>query len=711
MGGPRGRPCSFAYPSSMSERLAKRLLIIGWDAADWKMIDPLLGQGLMPNLTRLLARGVRAELASLDPKLSPILWTSIATGKTADKHGILNFVEPDPAGGSVRIVTSTSRKTKALWNILSQSNLRTLVVNWYASHPAEPILGVCVANTFQQGCPRKATEPWLLPPGARHPAECALVVEAARVHPATIPRHELLNLIPRLDRLPHDDRRIDLLRRLLAQCQSVHNVARSLLAAESWDCAMVFYDMVDVAGHHFMQYHAPRMPHVSSRDYGALSDVMNNVYRLHDRMLGELLKDAGEDTTVMLLSDHGFHSDHLRPKVQSALDDEHAAMDATWHRPIGVLAMGGPGVQHGRDIHSPSLLDITPTALTLLGLTVGEDMDGRVLAEALAVPVEIERVASWDTMPGEAGLHPADLRQDPVEATEALRQLADLGYIEPIGDDAQRAIEQVDRETRFNLGVVYMSTRRPHAALPVFERLHAECPTEARFAMNRAHCLQAAGRLAEAGEVLLKFVAADPNNAAAEKMRAAVLAAQGRADDAVRSLQALTSQHPNDVEALVMLGQALAQVGRWADADAAIDRAIARDPQSAHAHHTRATVHLLQQRFEQAAEACLNALEIRRLFPEAHYTLGVALAWLNELSDAAQSFRLALSMQPGVLEAHRYLQHLCRRLGDPDGAERHAREAARLEAQLSAPTLAAADQAPFSARAWAAQANRAANPA
>jgi len=72
----------------MINRPANKLLIIGWDAADWIIIDRLFAQGKLPNLRRLVDDGVRADLSTLDPKLSPLLWSSIATGKTADKHGI-----------------------------------------------------------------------------------------------------------------------------------------------------------------------------------------------------------------------------------------------------------------------------------------------------------------------------------------------------------------------------------------------------------------------------------------------------------------------------------------------------------------------------------------------------------------------------------------------------------------------------------------------
>ena len=69
-----------------------RFLLIGWDAADWQVIHPLLDAGLMPNLQRLIEGGVMGNVASLSPLLSPILWTSIATGKRAYAHGVSGFV-------------------------------------------------------------------------------------------------------------------------------------------------------------------------------------------------------------------------------------------------------------------------------------------------------------------------------------------------------------------------------------------------------------------------------------------------------------------------------------------------------------------------------------------------------------------------------------------------------------------------------------------
>ena len=133
----------------MANRLAKKVLLIGWDAADWKVINPLLDAGKMPHLERLVDDGVMGNVATLYPELSPMLWTSIATGKRSYKHGINGFTEPDPQGGGIRPISILSRKTKAVWNILCQNGLRCNVVGWWPSHPAEPIHGVMVIEPLR----------------------------------------------------------------------------------------------------------------------------------------------------------------------------------------------------------------------------------------------------------------------------------------------------------------------------------------------------------------------------------------------------------------------------------------------------------------------------------------------------------------------------------------------------------------------------------
>ena len=106
-------------------------------------------RGKLPTIARLMASGTCGYLESMDPTYSPVVWTTIATGKTPAKHGIEHFVYND--GGTQRYYTSGHRKTKAFWNILSDYGLTVDVLGWWMTYPAESIHGVMVAQTNTTG--------------------------------------------------------------------------------------------------------------------------------------------------------------------------------------------------------------------------------------------------------------------------------------------------------------------------------------------------------------------------------------------------------------------------------------------------------------------------------------------------------------------------------------------------------------------------------
>src|SRR5687768_4591933 len=161
---------------------SKKVLLVGWDAADWKVIQPLMDAGKMLNVQRLVENGAMAQIATLHPALSPMLWTSIATGKRTFKHGIHGFTEPTPDGRAVQPVTNLSRKCKAVWNILHQNGLRSNVVGWWPSHPAEPIRGAMVSDHFHRAS-GPLEKGWPLRDAAVHPAALAETLAEFRIHP------------------------------------------------------------------------------------------------------------------------------------------------------------------------------------------------------------------------------------------------------------------------------------------------------------------------------------------------------------------------------------------------------------------------------------------------------------------------------------------------------------------------------------------------
>src|SRR5262245_50187638 len=114
-------------------RIAQRVLFVGWDGANPATLTTLLAAGRLPHLKRLLDRGARISLEVPRPILSPIAWTSLATGKRAHEHGILHAFEPDSE--QMVPVTRRHRHASAIWNILHRAGLRAHAVGWPVSHP------------------------------------------------------------------------------------------------------------------------------------------------------------------------------------------------------------------------------------------------------------------------------------------------------------------------------------------------------------------------------------------------------------------------------------------------------------------------------------------------------------------------------------------------------------------------------------------------
>ena len=647
----------------MSEPLAKKVLLIGWDAADWKVINPLLDQGLMPTLDDFINHGVMGNLATLRPILSPMLWNSIATGKRANKHGIHGFMEPDTQNGGIRPVSSTSRKVKAIWNILTQRGFKTHVLGWFAGHPAEPINGVSISDLYPYAT-APHDQPWPLPPGAVHPESLRDTFAELRMHPADVTEAAILPWIPRASEIDQEkDKGLMSFAKILPENCSIHNAATWILQNEPWDFMAVYYNGIDHFCHGFMHYHPPRMDGIPEDRFEIYKDVVNGAYRFHDMMLETLLNLAGPDATVLLVSDHGFHSDHLRPRGIPA----EPAGPAIQHRPFGIVCMKGPHVQQDERIYGATLLDVTPTILTLFGLPVGADMDGRVLVQAFEEPPQVTRIPSWEQELGECGMHPADLRMDPAAAQAVLQQFVALGYIQPPSEDQSKAVASAVREANYNLSRDYLDCGRADDALPLLEELAKNDPKQSRFQMHLAQCYLALNRRVDAKQILEALMNAPEPEPAKDGPPKPAGAAPPDAET-----EAPPSEIPGVETPVVTAAEATLQAAPESEAPTAQTRAaeetpLAESPEGATAEGTPSpkqpnprpwadllmgVIHFEEGNMEDALASLLKAEQSDPRLPNLHLRIGETYLRQRRIDDADRAFHQALDIDGDSPEAH-----------------------------------------------------------
>jgi predicted AlkP superfamily phosphohydrolase/phosphomutase/tetratricopeptide (TPR) repeat protein len=422
-GGAAGLQASLAQRALRERTVATgvKIALIGLDGADWEIIDPLIAAGRLPNLARLKARSAWGPMKSMDPMLSPLLWTTVATGKPPDQHGIIDFLVRDARTGKPVPVSSRARRVKALWNIVSDADRSADVIAWWATWPAEEINGHLVSDrvaystfSFTGDLKDQAGATW---PAGYFEDIRPRVVDAAQIKDA--------DLRTFANATPEEFRR---LAKIVASARTYQAVALDLLARGQPDLFALYYQGIDEVSHRFAHFMPPKMAMVTQEDFERYRGTVEAYYDYQDRLLGEVLAKLDPRTTLIVVSDHGFRNGTGRPPNEPPYIEGKPGL---WHRRYGIFMMAGPLTRPGK-LDTTALLDVAPTVLYLLGLPTAEDMPGRIVDEAID-PAFRARFAVR-TLPtyegfGRSPRGPEDLVADSRVDEEMMEKLRSLGYI------------------------------------------------------------------------------------------------------------------------------------------------------------------------------------------------------------------------------------------------------------------------------------------
>lgn len=619
----------------------RKVLLVGWDGADWKVARPLIESGQMPQMSRVCQHGSYGSLQSLPPYLSPMLWNSMATGKRPHKHGILGFSQVNPLSGKVQPVSSRMRKCPALWNILSSQQINNHVIGWFASHPAEKIRGVCVSESFTRP-PQKVGDDWRVPQQSVCPASSAASLAELRVRIEDVDQALLGLFLPHMDQMDlEQDLRWQKIIYRLAELYTAHNAAIQIISEHTdWRCLAVYYHFIDWICHDFMPYRPSVKTASSEQDVRFYGSVVDAAYRVQDALLADLLQHAGSEVTLMVVSDHGFHSDSLRPEK---IPDVSAGI-ANWHRSHGIIAMSGPGIKPAGTISGANVLDVTPTVLHLLDLPIGADMDGRPLVEATLSANPAAKIPSWDTL----ALDPEATETDVCESEDdaLLQQFIDLGYIEMPSNPHEDLVEMTERETAFNLGIDLLDANLPAEALPHLYLAHATAPEAVHYAFHFARALSLLGLREEANNALAVVDDFGDDNLQGQRLRAQIDYLNGDFAAAAAQLGELNNRSDAGSGLLNQQGLLALQQSDFKTAEAMFRQSIDSDADNADAWAGLARALLRRKQFPDAISAARHAISLKRDMPIALLTIGQAQEQLEQVDEAAMAYAQAFQLQP-----------------------------------------------------------------
>lgn len=537
---------ALALAGCAPERDRGRVVVLGLDGMDPEVVDLLMSEGKLPNFARLRQEGAYGKLETTRPILSPIIWTTIATGKMPDQHGIGHFVAVNPQTGEDLPVTSRMRKVKALWNILSEADRQVAVVGWWATWPPEPVNGVVVSDhtcyhfLFAEGASGDRSGTTVHPPEVQQEI-APLVRRPSDVKPAeaaafvNVPADEFQRPFDFKNDLSH-------FRWALATADSYRRIGLHLWRTRRPDVLFTYVEATDSTAHLFGHlFRAQGLTGELAAQQARYGQAVEAMYRYADGIVGDFLAAIDQETTLVVLSDHGFELGAL-PEDPSKTRDMRRVSER-FHRPHGILYLFGRGVRPHSRLDGAHIVDVAPTVLRLAGLPRATDMPGRILSEGLDVGPEPKAVASYETGEHVAAAPAADAAVDP-----AIRQrLEALGYVG--GETSPQGAR--------NLAAMHFEAGRYQEAADGFAALLEKTPDDAGLHASLAGALGALGRYDEALKHLDEAIRIQPLNAEAYHNRAVIHERRGNRDAAIaeyRTALRYDPQYEPSRQALARLG-------------------------------------------------------------------------------------------------------------------------------------------------------------
>lgn len=392
-----------------------KVVLVGLDGADWRVIRPLMEKGELPAFAGMARDGASGDLATLHDSNSAVIWASMYTGETPERHGVLDFYRIRLPGMKSRGLFPVHRTYfKELSDLVAPLGLaRQIPVDrfslnapplWEVADRAGLPIGVVDGYFFSFPALRPSRrESWFFTYGLDGFAASA----SDRVELFTQPKGLFRQVRPLLDRGDFYWQSAALLERLRKGPQPRF---------------VNFYThQPDSFQHWYWKWHEPeRFFGVTSRGLAENAGRISRLHRDFDRFLAELLAAVDPGTVVIVASDHG-HS----PTIVHSLYTQHR------HGPPGILLMRGGPVKRGLALEGADVYDLYPTILYLLGLPVPEDVSGKVLMDAL--DAGFVRLHPLRTVPSYRGLGlspglPGASRSGEMNELE-IEKLRALGYI------------------------------------------------------------------------------------------------------------------------------------------------------------------------------------------------------------------------------------------------------------------------------------------
>lgn len=269
--------------------MSNKLLVIGLDGASFNVLDALIEKSYLPNIERLISGGARADLETTFPPITAVAWSSFMTGKNPGKHGIFEFVRREHNSKRELAVNASFRKGRAIWDLLSDAGKRVIVHNFPCTYPPHEINGLMIAD-------------FMTPRGRRdftYPVSLLTEIEAGfgsyRLHLSQTYAEGNVDAV---------------LDELFDELEYKAKVAEYLMTHYEWDAFFQYFWGTDRIQHELWHIIDEAHPRHNKQEAALYRDRVYQYFSRVDEIVGRLIELAGDDSLILIASDHGFGPAH-----------------------------------------------------------------------------------------------------------------------------------------------------------------------------------------------------------------------------------------------------------------------------------------------------------------------------------------------------------------------------------------------------------------
>ena len=433
-----GVGCGGGWPEA-TRVPGSNVLVIGLDGAAWKVMGPMIRAGELPTFARLMEEGAYTDQFGVVSPHSPMAWTSMATSRSPEDHGIDGYVTQLANGKKVPI-TGSQRRVRALWEVANHYGVTTGVANWWATWPAEEIdrwmltdhANPLLMEFLEEDARSMTADAELLRSLNRdfHPPDLGPTLERYWMSTDELDYEALQEQAQlsdgqrrKMEQAPWHQRELYSVYKLMYLTDSCIKAASvALMKERPTELTMVYLRGPDGVQHYGWDLVEPGAYDTPAEDFDGDFGLVQSIYRYLDGYVAELMAASPPGTWTMVVSDHGAEPN---PAATGPVRKQRPGGHTTNAK--GVMFIHGPDVSAGKRLTHADPYDVMPTALWLLGLPISEELEGQVLTEAFTEEMvaarSVPRVASY-------GGRETGRAEESLADPAMMENLRALGYIE-----------------------------------------------------------------------------------------------------------------------------------------------------------------------------------------------------------------------------------------------------------------------------------------